>query len=92
MQNIITRENLTTSPIEAGDAGLVIKANGRIQIFNTFTPDQLAAMTPLQKETGKKLMALMTACAIPAVMDVLMQVASDPDVVGPAGIHLGPMN
>ena len=86
------QENTVTSPIAAGDAGIIIKADGTPQIFNTYTPEQLASPTPEMTETMQKLMALMTAWNLPPVMDVVLQIANDPNVVGSQVMSSGPLN
>ena len=86
------QENTVTSPIATGDAGLVIKADGTVQIFNTYTQEQLASPTPEMTQTMQKLMALMVAWNIPAVMDVVIQVANDPAVVGSEVMSTGVLN
>jgi hypothetical protein len=86
------QENTVTSPIATGDAGIIIKADGTPQIFNTYTKAQLESPTPEMTQTMQKLMALMVAWNLPPVMDVVMQVANDPAIVGSQIMSTGSLN
>lgn len=88
MKNLLTEKHLVNSPIENGDAGLILKADGTFQIFSTgeVNPDRL---TDRQIDQGRKLNALALALAIPNVMHVLLQMADDPQIVGDPGIRIG---
>lgn len=87
----ITQKNLVGAPIGAGDAGIVIRPDGRPEIFNTYSPEELANPTPEQSETMERLIAVLTAWSLPPVMDVLLQVAADPAIMNPQ-IELGRVN
>jgi len=89
---MLTLENTVSSPIDAGDAGIIIKADGKVQLFNTYTPEQLAAPTEAQKLAMQRLYYLMVALQIPQVMNVLSQLATDPEIVGDGGIQTGRLN
>jgi hypothetical protein len=70
------------SPIADGDAGLVIKADGSVQIFNTYNVSDPSQFTPEQLKIGETLVALSVALKVPAIMDILFQMAKDPEIVG----------
>lgn len=71
---IIERENVQRPTVEEGDAGIILKADGSFRIFNTIADP--TRLTPAQRETGKKLIALATALQDPVILDILMQAAS----------------
>jgi hypothetical protein len=83
----IVQQTKTTSPITDGDAGIVIKANGEVCMFNTFGVTRREDFTPQQLETGARLVALMVALRTPQIMAILEQMAQDPDIVGEGGIQ-----
>ena len=75
----ITGATQTDLPlIKDGDAGLVIKSDGKIQVFNTFDLDNL---TIEQAATHERLTALTVALRVPKIMGILMTMAEDPDVM-----------
>jgi hypothetical protein len=84
----LTLENVVSAPIEDGDAGIILKADGNFKVFSTGIEGDL---TPAQIAQGKKLMALAVALKFPEVMAILERMASDPAVVG-EGIDLGSLN
>lgn len=88
MSSLLTLENVVSAPIQEGDAGIILKADGTFKVFSTGVT---GALSPAQEEQGKKLLALSVALSIPEVMNVLMQMASDPAIVG-EGISLGTLN
>jgi hypothetical protein len=49
---------MAPSPIEPGDAGLVIKADGSVQVFNTFSIENPEDVSDAHVETMRKLAAL----------------------------------
>lgn len=66
--------------IEAGDAGIILKADGSFQVFNTETsidPDNLSEQ---QLELGRKIMGLSAALQVPEIMEILVRLANDPAV------------
>ena len=86
--SLLTLENTVTSPIEHGDAGVILKPDGTFRVFSTGVE---GALTPAQEAQGKKLIALAIALRYPEVMQVLERMANDPDIVGD-GIDLGTTN
>lgn len=85
---LLTLENTVSSPIEHGDAGVILKPDGTFKVFSTGIDGPL---TPAQEAQGKKLIALAIALRYPEVMSVLERMANDPDIVG-EGIDLGTAN
>lgn len=71
-----------TSPIQEGDAGVVLKKDGSFQIFNTHADFDPTKMTDRQIEQATILNAFKTALLHPAVLQVLIEVSNDPRIVG----------
>ena len=88
MQNLLTLENVASAPIEEGDAGVILKRDGSFRIFSTGNLDA-DNLDEQQLDQGRKLNALALALSLPQVMSVLLRMASDPDIVGEAGINFG---
>lgn len=88
--SLLTRENIVSSPIQDGDAGIVLKPDGTFQVFSTGRIDG-ENLTSEQELQGQKLMALAVALKFPQVMSLLLDMANDPEIVG-AGIDLGKTN
>ncbi|UIN38381.1 hypothetical protein [Methylobacterium oryzae] len=84
--SLLTLENTVTSPIEHGDAGVILKPDGTFKVFSTGIDGPL---TPAQEAQGRKLIALSIALRYPEVMMVLERMANDPAIVGD-GIDTGP--
>jgi hypothetical protein len=82
MNALLTLENVTHTPIGEGDAGIIIKADGSFQVFNTFKDYDPNNPTPEQLEVGQKLTAIAVALKFKPVMDLLKQMANDPEIVG----------
>ncbi|MBD9511569.1 hypothetical protein IB265_32965 [Ensifer sp. ENS10] len=91
MTNALTSaiELNASAPIDAGDVALVLKADGAVQAL-TFGYDRNRLNQPEEAwtdedramiEQGKKLFALVFALGHPKLMKVLLDIASDPDVV-----------
>jgi hypothetical protein len=78
MSAVIDQTNMAIPKFEKGDAGIILKANGEFVVWNTF--ENPAAPDEAQLETARKLMGLAAALRLPQVMDVLLQVASDPTI------------
>lgn len=70
------------SPIADNDAGLIIKADGSVQLFNTYGVEDPSQFTAEQLKVGENLIALTIALQVPAIMDVLRSMAKDPEIVG----------
>lgn len=90
MHALLGQSQLLASPIEEGDAGIVLKPDGSFKVFSTgkIDPDN---MTESQMEQGERLVALSLALSIPRVLDMLKTMANDPEVVGQA-LDLGRTN
>lgn len=88
MQNLLTLENIVSTPIEEGDAGIILKRDGTFRVFTT-GEIEAAKLTDTQLNQGMKLQALALALAVPQMMNVLMQMAQDTDIVGESGINTG---
>lgn len=85
----LSLQQLTPRLIENGDAGIILKADGTFQLFNvndSFDPEN---MTDRQRQQGEQLFALSIALNIPAVMQILVQMANDPNVTGPDPVDFG---
>lgn len=76
--SLLKRENLPNSPIEEGDAGVVLKRDGTFQLFNTHKNLDPNNLTPRQIEQGRTLAAFAAALQIPAIMDKLYELSEDP--------------
>lgn len=72
--------NLALPKFEDGDAGIILKADGTFLLWNTYKDLNPANMTERQLEQGKVLMAFAAALKLPQIMDVLLQIASDPAI------------
>lgn len=83
----MTPDNIVATPIQDGDAGLIIRADGTMQLFNCFDMSDPSKITQAQIATHEKLMALALATQLPDIMDVLLTMAQDPDIVGEDGIN-----
>lgn len=81
--SLLTHENIVSAPIEEGDAGVILKADGSFKVFSTAKIDG-TNLTPAQREQGEKLIALSVALKYPEIMGILMQMARDPALVGDA--------
>jgi hypothetical protein len=82
LPSLLTLENVTAAPIEAGDAGIILKADGSFRVFNChegLNPDNV---TEAQKDQARKMMAFAVALQVPAVMEILYDFARNPDIVG----------
>lgn len=78
-----TASRYLNSPIEDGDAGIVLKPDGSFKLFSTGKID-FANMTEAQLAQGEKLVALAIALTVPDIMTMLNQMASDPNIVARA--------
>ena len=79
MSSFFTNTDLVLSPIQEGDAGIVLKPDGSFQVFTTGQIDP-KNLTEAQIQQGEKLVALSLALKIPAVMDILVQMVNDPAI------------
>lgn len=73
----------TDVPTAVGNAGVFIKPDGSVRMFQAFEAETEDDFTTEQIETGKKLVALTVALRVPQIMDILLQMANDPDIVEP---------
>jgi len=67
---LITTENVLTTPIQRGDAGIVLKPDGTFQVFSTGEIDP-ETLTDAQIDQGRKILALAYALKNPAILDQL---------------------
>lgn len=88
--NLLTLENIVSSPIAEGDAGVILKADGSWNVFSTSKLGE-TGLSPAQMEQGKKLIALSVALKHPQIMEILMQMANDPALVGDT-VDVGTLN
>jgi hypothetical protein len=75
---LIDQTNLQFPRFEDGDAGIILKADGSFRVWNTIKDP--GNPTPYQLEQSRILLAFMAALKLPQIMDVLFQVASDPEI------------
>jgi hypothetical protein len=80
----------TPRPIEEGDAGVVLTRSGKFFVFNTHADFDAEQMTDRQIEQAKIITAFSVALQLPAVMEVLMKISTDPKIVGE--VNLGTAN
>ena len=79
--NLIDANQITAIPsIEEGDAGIILKKDGSFQVFNCHATIDAKNMTERQIEQGKQLLGLAAAVKLPELMQVLLDVANNPDV------------
>lgn len=86
--SLIDLGNLLDTPIQEGDAGIVLKPDGTFRIFTTGEIDG-ENLTSAQHEQGRKLIALSLALKHEQIMDVLYAMSEDPRIVG-EGITISP--
>lgn len=80
MTALVDPTNLKLPAFETGDAGIILKADGSFQLWNTLDKPSAETLTPRQIEQGEILMAFSAALKLPPLMSVLKQVANDPEV------------
>jgi hypothetical protein len=71
----LQKENVSLSPIQEGDAGIVLKKDGSFQIFTT--GDVSGSLTTEQQVQSTRLMALVVALSTPSIMDSLIEASSE---------------
>jgi hypothetical protein len=81
MQSLVQVANLVTEPLQPGDAAIILKPNGEWRVATTGDLDP-NGLTDAQVAQAETLMALMVALRYPQVMQVLKNLAADPNVVG----------
>lgn len=81
VNSFIKEENLVNRPITEGDCGVILRKDGGFQIFSTGKIDP-GNMTELQMEQGLLLTALSLCLAAPQLRQMLLQMASDPAIIG----------
>jgi hypothetical protein len=64
---------MAPSPIQPGDAGLVIKADGNVEVFNTFGIENPEDVTDVHIETMKKLTALIYVLHQKPILDTVIE-------------------
>ena len=74
----------TDNPLAENNTGLFVKPDGSVRAFNTY---DLVNNTPseAEKATNQKVMALIVALKVPAIMNILLEMAADPAIVGDVG-------
>lgn len=82
LPSLLTLENVTAAPIENGDAGIILKADGSFRVFNCHEGLDPSKVTEAQKDQARKLMAFAVALQVPAVMEILYDFSQNPDIVG----------
>ena len=76
MTSLINPTNIIQNPIEKGDCGVILRANGEFSIFSTgeIDPDEL---TPVQEEQGILIIALSLCLSNPELRKSLIKLATD---------------
>lgn len=83
------REEAKGDIFEDGDAALILKANGQVQVLTVGIdvkefPENVEDLTDQQQaflENGQRLFALSVAASNPIIMNMLMNMAADPAIV-----------
>lgn len=88
--SLLTQEHVATA-IAPGDAGIIIKSDGSFRIFTTgdFDPN---APKPEQIAQAEAILSIAVALSVPQVMDILRDMARDPNIVGDNPVGLGLLN
>lgn len=86
--HLLSPDNVTPTPFAAGDAALVIKANGKIELVNLFDLKGDLASNQ-QHDTMEKLVALAAALSIPTIMEMLLKLVRDPEIFNDGLINYG---
>jgi hypothetical protein len=86
--HLLSPDNVTATPFADGDAALIIKASGKVELVNCF--DLTNNATEQDIETMEKLVALAAALNIPTVMDMLLKLVRDPKIFTDGLINYGP--
>lgn len=81
MHALLTLEEMTSTPIGEGDAGVILKKDGSFQVFNTYKTFDPENITDRQREQVEAVMAFSVALKFPAIMQILVQMSQDPDIV-----------
>jgi hypothetical protein len=87
--SLLTGPQVTATPIEKGDAGIILKKDGTFQLFNTGDINPDAPLSAFQEEMGMKLIALSIPLVHEPVMKMLLEMANDPLIVGEKVIDFG---
>ena len=90
MTDHLTHTSLISKPVQAGDAGIIIRADGKPEMFNCFG-NKGTAPTERQNETGLTLLAIMWALSDEEVLSelkvkMLRSGYIDKGVVAPASL------
>lgn len=81
MFNLLKPENLVNRPIEDGDAGVFLRADGTWQIFTSGKiPNDVALLTDIQRDQANKLMALALVLSVPQIYQMLLDILNDPKI------------
>lgn len=68
-------------PIERGDCGVILKADGSHRVFSTGMEDVTPeTMTDAQREQGKRMVALSFALNSERIMAILYDLIEDPEI------------
>lgn len=90
--SLLNQSNLVATPVQEGDAGLILRKDGSWQIFNCHANMDPEKLTDRQREQGETLLAFAVALQLPEIMDILKKMANDPAIVGDAVIDYGVTN
>ena len=76
MAGLINPSNFIKNPIQDGDCGVVLRADGNFEIFSTgiINPDEL---TPVQLEQGIIMTAIALCLENPKLRESLIKLATD---------------
>jgi hypothetical protein len=73
---------VTATPIEEGDAGVIIKKDGSFQVFNTHMDLDPKNLTEMQIQQGRMILGLTIALKVPEIMEKLIELALDESANG----------
>jgi hypothetical protein len=73
---------VTATPIEEGDAGVILKKDGTFQVFNTHTDLDPKNLTEMQIQQGRMILGLTIALKVPEIMEKLIELALDESANG----------
>ncbi len=72
---LLTLQNVTATPIEEGEAGVILKKDGTFQVFNSHADMDPNNLTERQLEQGRMLLGLALALRVPGIMEKLVELA-----------------
>ena len=81
MNALQLQDHIIKRPIEEGDCGIILRKNGGFDIFSaSITAETI--LTDAQEENGILLTAIAICLKSPEMKNMLIQLATDPAIVG----------